>query len=203
MLQNPLQVRLEKLEPWQQITFMASLCERMYPNYALFCENTGFADARIYRDILDSVWEMLTVKTAKINFEHQLEKLEDLFPSADDFDLYAVYPAMDACVGLSTLLHGLLDREELFASMIKLSQLSVLTVAHLEQAQGYQEITNENQKENQAVCEEWDVQWAIFRPLREALERDIELIKDLRLELREEGVSNIGIHVNTGPFSRK
>ncbi|MDK9758801.1 DUF416 family protein, partial [Vibrio sp. D173a] len=29
MLQNPLQVRLEKLEPWQQITFMACLCERM------------------------------------------------------------------------------------------------------------------------------------------------------------------------------
>jgi len=36
MLQNPLQVRLEKLEPWQQITFMACLCERMYPNYAMF-----------------------------------------------------------------------------------------------------------------------------------------------------------------------
>ena len=62
MLQNPLQVRLEKLEPWQQITFMACLCERMYPNYAMFCENTEFAEARIYRDVLDSVWEILTVK---------------------------------------------------------------------------------------------------------------------------------------------
>lgn len=48
-------------------------------------------------------------------------------------------------------------------------------------------------KENEAVCEEWDVQWAIFRPLREATERDINLIKDLREELREEAVSNIGI----------
>ncbi|WP_394249106.1 YjaG family protein [Vibrio profundi] len=193
MLQNPLQVRLEKLEPWQQITFMACLCERMYPNYAMFCDNTEFAEARIYRDVLDSVWEILTVKTAKVNFERQLEKIEELFPSADDFDFYGVYPAMDACQGLSTLLHGLLDREHLFESMLKLSQQSVKTVADLELAQGGEEITNDNQKENEAVCEEWDVQWAIFRPLRETTERDIELIKDLRHELREEAVSNIGV----------
>ncbi|MDN3696442.1 DUF416 family protein [Vibrio clamense] len=196
MLQNPLQVRLEKFEPWQQITFMACLCERMYPNYAMFCDNTKFAEARVYRDVLDSIWEILTVKTAKVNFERQLEKLEELFPSADDFDIYAVYPAMDACQGLSTLLHGLLDREQLFDCMIKLSQQSVLTVAHLEQAQGEDEITNDNQKDNEAVCEEWDVQWAIFRPLREAEARDIELIKDLRQELRDEPLSNIGITID-------
>ncbi|WP_337911686.1 DUF416 family protein, partial [Vibrio cholerae] len=42
--------------------------------YAMFCEHTQFAEARIYRDILDSVWELMTVKNAKVNFEHQLEK---------------------------------------------------------------------------------------------------------------------------------
>lgn len=195
MLQNPLQVRLEKFEPWQQITFMACLCERMYPNYALFCESTEFAEARVYRDILDSVWELLTVKNAKINFERQLEKLEELIPSSEDFDFYGVYPAIDACIGLSTLLHGLLDRDYLFENMLKLSEQSVQTVAQLEFAQGSDEITNENQKDNQAVCGEWDVQWAIFRPLREAEERDVELIKDLRQELKDEGISNIGISV--------
>jgi len=196
MLQNPLQVRLEKLEPWQQITFMASLCERMYPNYAVFCDNTDFAEARVYRDILDSVWEMLTVKTAKVNFERQLEKLEELIPSSEEFDFYGVYPAIDACYGLSTLIHGLLDREYLFDSVLKVSQKSVETVAMLEQAQTEIEITNDNQKENEAVCEEWDVQWAIFRPLRDCVERDIELIKDLRAELRDEGVSNIGLSID-------
>ncbi|MFV0575750.1 MAG: YjaG family protein [Vibrio sp.] len=193
MLQNPLQVRLEKFVPWQQMTFMACLCERMYPNYALFCENTEFAEARKYREILDSIWEVLTVKTAKVNFERQLEKLEELIPSSEEFQFYAVYPAIDACIGLSILLHALLDREEMFEAMLDLSQLSVKTVAQLEEAQGCDEITNENQKENEAVCQEWDVQWAIFRPLRESEVRDIELIKELRLELREEGVSNIGI----------
>ena len=193
MLQNPLQLRLEKLEPWKQITFMACLCERMYPNYAMFCESTKFAPARTYRDILDSIWEPLTVKTAKVNFERQLEKLEEIIPSSEDFDFYGVYPAIDACVALSTLLHGLLDRDDLFESMQKVSQQSVVTVAQLEEAQLEIEITNENQKENEAVCAEWDMQWAIFRPLREVEERDVELIKGLRAELKEEGTSNIGV----------
>ncbi|WFB47975.1 YjaG family protein [Vibrio coralliilyticus] len=193
MLQNPLQLRLEKLEPWKQITFMACLCERMYPNYAMFCDSTEFAEPRIYRDILDSIWEQLTVKSAKVNYERQLEKLEEIIPSSEDFDFYGVYPAIDACIGLSTLLHGLLDRDDLFESMQKISQQSVQTVAQLEEAQTGLEMTNDNQKDNEAVCEEWDVQWAIFRPLKDAQERDIELIKDLRFELREDGISNIGV----------
>ncbi|WP_413285621.1 YjaG family protein [Vibrio sp. MA40-2] len=193
MLQNPLQVRLEKFEPWQQITFMACLCERMYPNYVVFCENTEFAEARIYRDILDSVWELMTVKTAKINFERQLEKLEVLIPDSEDFDFYAVYPAIDACKALSTLLHGLLDRDYLFENMLSVSEISVTTVSQLEEAQGSEPITNDNQKDNPAVCTEWDVQWAIYRPLIEAERRDIELIKDLRQEIKEEGISNIGL----------
>ena len=193
MLQNPLQLRLEKFEPWQQITFMACLCERMYPNYAVFCEYTEFAEARGYREILDSVWELMTVKNAKINFERQLEKLEELIPSSQDYEFYGVYPAIDACEALATLLHGLLDREGLFESMIDVSQVSVRTVAQLEEAQGAEEITNANQKENEAVCAEWDVQWAIYRPLKDAQERDIQLIKDLRQELREEAISNIGM----------
>lgn len=195
MLQNPLQVRIDKLEPWQQITFMVSLCERMYPNYAMFCQTTEFAEARIYRDILDSIWELLTVKSAKVNFERQLEKLEELVPNSEEFDFYGVYPAIDACMGLAELLHSLLDRDLLPESVQKISQNSVMTVADLEVAQGSEEITNDNQKDNEAVCDEWDVQWAIFRPLRECTERDVDLIKDLRAELREDSVSNIGVQL--------
>ncbi|GAB6263855.1 DUF416 family protein [Photobacterium sp. CCB-ST2H9] len=193
MLKNPIQLRLEKFESWQYLTFMASLCERMYPNYAFFCRETGFADPQPYRLILDSVWEILTVKNAKINFERQLEKLEEMVPAADDYDLYAVSPAIDACVALSDVLHALLDRDQIPEIALSISSLSVETVVNLEEAQTGEAITNENQKENQAVCEEWDVQWAIFRALKDAESRDIELIKDLRRELREACVSNIGI----------
>ncbi len=53
MLQNPIHLRLEKLESWQHVVFMACLCERMYPNYAMFCQQTEFGDAQLYRRILD------------------------------------------------------------------------------------------------------------------------------------------------------
>jgi uncharacterized protein YjaG (DUF416 family) len=60
MLQNPIHLRLEKLEGWQHVTFMACLCERMYPNYAMFCKQTEFGEGQIYRRILDLIWETLT-----------------------------------------------------------------------------------------------------------------------------------------------
>ena len=82
------------------MTFMASLCERMYPNYQMFCKQTEFGDPAVYRRILDLVWETLVVKDAKVNFDSQLEKLEEAIPSAEDYDLYGVYPAIDACIAL-------------------------------------------------------------------------------------------------------
>lgn len=131
MLQNPIHLRTEKLESWQHVTFMACLCERMYPNYAMFCQQTGFADGQLYRRILDLIWETLTVKDAKVNFDSQLEKLEEAIPVADDYDLYGVYPAIDACVALSELIHSRLSGETL-EHAIEVSKSSITTVAMLE-----------------------------------------------------------------------
>lgn len=192
MLLNPIHLRLEKLESWQHVTFMASLCERMYPNYWAFCQQTGFADPQLYRRILDLVWESLTVKDAKINFDSQLEKLEDAIPDGDAFDVYGVYPAIDACVALSELLHSRLSGETL-EHAVEVSKTSVTTVAMLEMTQAGREMTDQELKENQAIIDEWDLQWEIFRLLAACEERDLELIKGLRSDLREAGISNIGI----------
>ena len=195
MLRNPIQLRLEKFESWQQITFMAALCERMYPSYAYYCEETDFAEPQTYRIILDSVWELLTVKGTQINFESQLEKLEEMIPEINDESIYLSYPAFDACVCLSTLLHSIINRDILLESTLKVSQLSIMTVAQLVEAQSGDEITDENQKGYDLICEEWDIQWALYRPLKESEKRDINLIKDLRDELRENNLSNIGLEL--------
>lgn len=182
MLQNPIHLRLERTESWQHVTFMACLCERMYPNYAMFCQQTGFGDGQIYRRILDLIWETLTVKDAKVNFDSQLEKFEEAIPSADDFDLYGVYPAIDACVALSELVHSRLSGETL-EHAVEVSKTSITTVAMLEMTQAGREMSDEELKENPAVEQEWDIQWEIFRLLAECEERDIELIKGLRADL--------------------
>lgn len=194
MLRNPIHLRLEKLQSWQHVTFMASLCERMYPNYQLFCLQSGFTDAAIYRRILDLVWETLVVKDAKVNFDLQLEKLEEAIPAADDYDLYGVYPAIDACVALSELVHSRLSGETL-EHAITVSETSIRTVAMLEMSEADQEMTEEHLNSLPVIEQEWDVQWEIYRLLAECEERDLELIKGLRADLREDGISNIGINL--------
>ena len=194
MLRNPIHKRMEKLGSWQHYTFMACLCERMYPNYQAFCHQTGFAEAAVYRRILDLVWETLVVKGAKINFDSQLEKLEDAIPDADQFDVYGVYPAIDACVALSELVHAHLSGETL-EHAIAVSELSIRTVAMLEMSQADKEMTDDELKALPLIENELDVQWEIFRLLLECEERDIELIKGLRSDLKEAATSNIGINL--------
>lgn len=174
MLQNPIHLRLERLESWQHVTFMACLCERMYPNYAMFCKQTEFGDGQIYRRILDLIWETLTVKDAKVNFDSQLEKFEEAIPAADDYDLYGVYPAIDACVALSELMHSRLSGETL-EHAIEVSKTSITTVAMLEMTQAGREMTDEELKTNPAVEQEWDIQWEIFRLLADCEERELPL----------------------------
>ncbi|SER28413.1 hypothetical protein SAMN05216522_11920 [Rosenbergiella nectarea] len=192
MLRNPIHLRLAKLESWQHVTFMACLCERMYPNYQMFCHATGFANAQLYRRILDLIWETLLVKDAKVNFDSQLEKFEEAIPSGEDFEMYGVYPAIDACVALSEVVHSRLSGETL-EHAIAVSETSVTTVAMLEMTQSGRELTDEELKDNVAVIDEWDAQWEIFRLLADCEERDLELIKGLRQDLREDAISNIGV----------
>lgn len=45
MLQNPIHLRLEKLESWQHVTFMACLCERMYPTTRCSASKPSLATA--------------------------------------------------------------------------------------------------------------------------------------------------------------
>ena len=194
MLRNPIHLRLEKLESWQHLTFMASLCERMYPNYQMFCLQSGFGEAQLYRRILDLVWETLVVKDAKVNFDSQLEKLEEAIPSSDDYDIYGVYPAIDACIALGELIHSRLSGETL-SHAIAVSEASIRTVAMLEMTQAGKEMTDEELKVIPAIEEEWDIQWEIFRLLADCEERDLDLIKGLRSDLREAAVSNIGINL--------
>lgn len=195
-MRNPIHKRMERFDSWQHLTFMACLCERMFPNFQLFCEVSKRSDqAKILQNVLNLVWEFLTVKGAKINFENQLEKLEEIIPNVNEFDFYGVFPAQDACEATSELLHALIAGETL-EQAIKISQLSLSTVAtYLETAQD-RELNEQELKNAAEIQDELDVQWQIYRLLNECEERDIELILSLKNEIRSSGISNIGLKFN-------
>lgn len=93
---------------------MAALCERMAPNFKLFCQmNELSVETKTYQNILNLVWEYLTIKDVKINFENQLEKLESIIPDVNDYDSFGVVPALDACQALAEILHAIIAGETL------------------------------------------------------------------------------------------
>lgn len=194
-MRNPIHKRLENLATWQHLTFMTCLCERMYPNYHLFCEITEQPqNAKVYHNILNLVWEYLTVKETNINFENQLEKLENIIPDVNNYDFYGVVPALDACEGLAEVLHTIIAGASL-EQAVKVSQLSLGTVASYLETEYDRTLSEVELKESDLIQQELDVQWQLYRALKEAERHDVELISDLKNALREEAVSNICIKI--------
>ena len=192
-MRNPIHKRLENLESWQHLTFMAALCERMAPNFKLFCQmNELSAEAKTYQNILNLVWEYLTVKDAKINFENQLEKLETIIPDVNDYESFGVVPALDACQALAEILHSIIAGETLERA-VEMSLISLGTVTSLLETETRRHWSDSELKESEDIQAELDVQWQVYRLLKECEKRDIELILDLKNEIRAEGISNIGI----------
>ena len=194
-MRNPIHKRLENLATWQHLTFMACLCERMYPNYQLFCQMTEQAqNGKIYHNILNLVWEYLTVKDCKINFESQLEKLENIIPDVNDYDFYGVVPALDACEALGETLHTIIAGSSL-EQAVKVSQISLQTVTSLLETQHDREFSVDELKNSEEIQAELDDQWQIYRALKEADEYSLSLVNELKNALKASGVSNIGIKI--------
>lgn len=192
-MRNPIHKRLENLESWQHLTFMAALCERMAPNFKLFCQmNELSAETKTYQNILNLVWEYLTIKDVKINFENQLEKLESIIPDVNDYDSFGVVPALDACQALAEILHAIIAGETL-EKAVEISLISLGTVRALLETETGRDWSESKLKENEDIQTELDVQWQVYRLLKECEKRDIELILALKNEIRTEGISNIGI----------
>ena len=192
-MRNPIHKRLENLESWQHLTFMAALCERMAPNFKLFCQmNELSVEAKTYQNILNLVWEYLTVKDVKINFENQLEKLESIIPDVNDYDSFGVVPALDACQALAEILHAIIAGETL-EKAVEISLISLGTIRALLETETGRDWSESKLKENEDIQTELDVQWQVYRLLKECEKRDIELILALKNEIRTEGISNIGI----------
>lgn len=97
---------IRQFNEWQLATFTAAQAERMFPNFSLFANVTEAADAVVMRTALDQVWEHLCQR-GNCNIEAQLLRVEEQTPDVEQFDIYGVYPALDAAVALAATLEQL------------------------------------------------------------------------------------------------
>ncbi len=183
--------RLQVLSPRQQQAFMAAMCERLLPNYALYAQTTGEGNPAGLRAILDLVWEQLLVKEARIDFDRQAEKLAELEPTAVD-DSFGVRRALEAVVALSALLDTL--RGEAPDAVLEVSRVSKGGVrAFIELTEGEEDAQRLAVliREHPLMADETDFQDAVLEAVEESLDR--EALKALRRLGRNGGVSNLGL----------
>jgi len=191
----------EKLSHWQQVAFASALLERMLPNYQMFSESSQFGDYAILRNQLDLVWQWLDKNHAiKINVNAQLNKLEEQTPDPEAFDFFGVFPALDVCMAMMSLLqliqsNGKDKEHEDITSISRLSHNSVnYYVELLLLDEGVTDVQAAEVNEHPLSVWEKETQDELFDFLKLAAEnkRSCQLAKEMVLS---EGLSNLGIEI--------
>lgn len=193
---------LAKLSLWQQTAFCCALLERMLPNYAMFSQAAEFGDVNVLRNQLDLIWQRLDSKQkVKLNYDAQLEKLEEQIPDPEAFDFFGVFPALDVCMALMSLLQALQSKDaQEFANVSRLSHNSVsyyveLTLAEeADQMDAEQEITNHAINQHPLMAWERATQNELFDFLKDAPESKASC-QQAKAMVLEEGLSNLGIEI--------
>ncbi|MGL4449091.1 YjaG family protein [Shewanella sp.] len=187
--------RLKALELPHKQLFAIALCQRMLPNYQLFSEVCEFGDPKVLSTVLELLWQSQYDKKLKFNIDIHLQRLEDNTPDPANFTAYGVFPAMDAVVALSTLLNAIQDGIE--EDITNISKLSSSTVANYIEAISDVALVDEALDDfifaHEVMVEEKAIQNALLEIIEEAPQITPELVKGLRKEIIEAGVSNIGI----------
>jgi len=183
--------QLSKLLPWQKVSFITSLAERSFPNYKLFSEACETGDAKQFRLSLDLFWESLTVKNSKINFAIQFDRFEPIIPELDKFDVYGVYPALDACVTLNSAFNSLVGPDPDVNEAVNASRVSIGTVASYLEALAGEELNDDTIFADELMKQEIEFQQAVLDLL--TVQKSPDSIKALRQFAKNGGISNIGI----------
>jgi len=194
---------------WQQTAFCAALLERMLPNYQMFSEAEEFGEYKVLRNQLDLIWQWLDKKNScKINYTAQLNKLEEQTPNPEHFDSFGVFPALDVCMALMSLLQAMQDQDE--ESVINVGRLSENSVSFYVELLLTDELLTEEDPANDqdedagidpAIIKnhplmQWEraTQNELFDFIKGAAENKKTCLAAKTLVL-EEGLSNLGIEI--------
>jgi len=189
---------LRRLQPWQQLAFVTALAQRAAPNYLLFCEATGFGDLKEYQKLLALLWESQLAKDAKINWAVQQEKLPELQPQPEDFEVYGVYPALDAIMALELAVEQALKQDE--ENAVRASKLSRSTVRQYLEMQAPEDLDDKELGQwiryQDLMDDENAFQDELLSQVSAQFQPHNALLKGVRLLASNQGVSNLGISLD-------
>ncbi|ACA87625.1 MULTISPECIES: YjaG family protein [Shewanella] len=192
--------RVKALDFQQKKVFAIALCQRMLPNYQLFSEVCEFGDPQVLDTVLNLLWQSSYDSKLKLNIDIYLERLELNTPDPANFDVYGVYPAMDATTALIALLSALQSKIE--EDIVNISKLSSSTVANYIEAISDVELDEEAFDDfifnHEVMLDEKALQENLLTLIEDNPKLNAEFIKSLRKEIVDAGVSNIGVGMQEG-----
>ena len=193
--ENRFEHQIRALEPWQQMLFATALSERMFLNFALFSRLMNFGDLEKMRNLLSSIWEEQMQRGTKVNYEVQLNHVEDNIVDLDEYDMFGAIPARDAMMALFSTLILKLEQES--DEAVAVSNLSYDTIgAYVEFAEADDQMSDE---ELVRLINMHDLMLDEDAFQEELLERlsgtsfKPAVVETVRELAQNQGVSNIGI----------
>jgi uncharacterized protein YjaG (DUF416 family) len=182
--------QIRELSTPNDIVFGCALMQRMLPNYQLFSQANDFGDPAAAQATLNLIWEWCMSPKNKFNAPVQLEKLEEIIPDVENFDSFGVYPALDYCMALSSmLLHFSQEHESVAVTIAKLSQGSVEAFIL---ATADDELDNHQIKQDPLMEYEIETQLSLLEYCQ-SNKITKEFVKELRADIVAQGISNLGL----------
>lgn len=106
---NALEKELEKLPPLHRLAFVASICERLVPNYNAFVKENGCGNPIILRIALDEAWKIIQGESANAEIIHRFIRDCEALPPDEDDDGEYMYEASMTCTAIRYLLLACLE----------------------------------------------------------------------------------------------
>lgn len=178
----------------QQGILSLMLIERMKPNFYLFAQVTDFPLEYNLDNLINSLWERLLVKGAKVSLTAMEDKIEQMTPDEHDFDMYGVYPAIYFCTAVLAYISGMQNEDDL--DPVAVAKISQGCIVHLIEYQAEAELPNEAIREHELMQLEMAFLGAAIEFLQ-ALDikgLDFKTLKTRALDFAlADGITNIGI----------
>lgn len=184
--------QIRELASPNDIVFGCALMQRMLPNYQLFSQSNDFGDPAAAQATLNLIWEWCMSPKNKFNAPVQLEKLEEIIPDVDNFDSFGVYPALDYCMALSSMLLNFSNEHETVA--VTIAKLSQGSVEAFILATAKEELDSQQIKQDPLMQYEIETQLSLLEYCR-TNKITKEFVKDLRDDIVAQGLSNLGLSV--------
>jgi len=183
--------QLQQLPLFAQQAFMAALCERLMPNYALYAQTTGQGDLHTLRTVLNLVWEQLSVRGASIDFARQAEKLAECEPPEGD-ESFGARRALDTVVSVSSILDTLQgEAPEAVLDVSRTSRAGVRAFIELTEGEEDAQKLALLIRDHPLMEDENNFQDAVLDAASQPL--DAAALKALRQLGRNQGISNLGL----------